>query len=47
MTKTSLEEGIKKTYDFIKKRGTKEFNYRLSIEIDNDLTPTTWKNKEI
>ena len=46
-TKVTLTEGIKKTYDYIKKRGTKDFNYRLSIEIDNDLTPTTWKNKEI
>ena len=46
-TKVSLTDGIKKTYDYIKKRGTKEFNYRLSIEIDNDLTPETWKNKEI
>ena len=46
-TKVSLNDGIKKTYDYIKKRGTKEFNYRLSIEIDNDLTPETWKNKEI
>ena len=46
-TKVSLNDGIKKTYDYIKKRGTKEFNYRLSIEIENDLTPETWKNKEI
>ena len=46
-TKVSLKEGIKKTYDYIKKRGTKDFNYRLSIEIENDLTPETWKNKEI
>ena len=46
-TKVSLIEGVKKTHDYIKKRGTKDFNYRLSIEIDNDLTPETWKNKEI
>ena len=46
-TKVSLSEGVKKTYDYIKKRGTKDFNYRLTIEIDNDLTPDTWKNKEI
>ncbi len=46
-TKVSLADGIKKTYEYIKKRGTKEFDYRLSIEIDNDLTPDTWKNKEI
>ena len=43
----SLSEGVKKTYDYIKKRGTKDFNYRLTIEIDNDLTPDAWKNKEI
>ena len=46
-TKVDLIEGVKKTYDYIKKRGTKDFNYRLNIEIDNDLTPETWKNKEI
>jgi len=46
-TKVSLNEGIKQTYEYIKKRGTKDFDYRLSIEIDNDLTPKTWKNKEI
>jgi UDP-glucose 4-epimerase len=46
-TKISLKEGIQKTYDYIKKRGTKDFNYKISIEIDNDLTPVTWKNKEI
>ena len=31
----------------LRKKGTKDFNYRLNIEIDNDLTPETWKNKEI
>ena len=46
-TKVGLNEGIKKTFEYIKERGTKDFNYRLSIEIDNDLTPETWKNKEI
>ena len=43
----SLSEGVKKTYEYIKKRGPKDFNYRLTIEIDNDLTPDSWKNKEI
>ena len=46
-TKVNLNQGIKQTYEYIKKRGTKDFDYRLSIEIDNDLTPKTWKNKEI
>ena len=46
-TKVSLTDGVKKTFDYIKKRGAKDFNYRLSIEIDNELTPETWKNKQI
>ena len=46
-TKTSLREGIVKTYDYIKKRGTKEFDYNINLEIINDLTPDTWKKKEI
>ena len=46
-TTVSLKEGIKKTYDYIKKRGVRPFDYNIKIEIDNDLTPTTWKNKEI
>ena len=46
-TKTSLREGIVKTYDYIKKRGTKEFDYNINLEIINDLTPETWKKKEI
>ena len=46
-TKTNLKEGILRTCDYIKKRGVREFNYRLSIEIDNNLTPETWKKKEI
>ena len=46
-TKTNLKEGILRTYDYIKKRGVREFDYRLEIEIDNNLTPDTWKKKEI
>ncbi len=46
-TTVSLKEGIKKTHEYIKKRGIRPFDYNIKIEIDNDLTPTTWKNKEI
>ena len=46
-TKTSLRDGIVKTYDYIKERGTKEFDYNINLEIINDLTPETWKKKEI
>ena len=46
-TTVSLQEGIKKTYEYIKKRGTRPFDYNINIEINNELTPSTWKNKEI
>ena len=46
-TKTNLVDGIKETLKYIKKRGVKPFDYHIDIEIDNKLTPSTWKNREI
>ncbi|MFL2889637.1 MAG: NAD-dependent epimerase/dehydratase family protein [Pelagibacteraceae bacterium] len=46
-TKVSLFDGIQKTFEYIKDRGIKPFDYHINIEIDNELTPSTWKNKEI
>ena len=46
-TKVNLLDGVKKTFDYIKKRGVKPFDYNIELEIDNELTPETWKNKEI
>ncbi len=46
-TTTSLDEGIKKTFEYIKKRGVRPFDYNIELEIKNELTPETWKNKEI
>ena len=46
-TKTSLDDGIKKTYEYIKQRGVRPFDYNIELEIKNELTPETWKNKEI
>ena len=46
-TKVNLHKGIEKTFNYIKKRGVKPFDYHIELEIDNDLTPSTWKNKEI
>jgi len=46
-TKTDLETGILNTFKYIKKRGVKPFNYYLNLEIKNELTPKSWKNKEI
>jgi len=45
-TKTSLKEGITETYNYIKKRGAKPFEYHINLEIKNDLTPETWLQKE-
>ena len=46
-TKVSLQEGIQKTFEYIKKRGTRPFDYNIEIEINNEFTSSTWKNKEI
>ena len=45
-TKTDLQTGIKKTYEYIKKRGAKPFEYHINIEIKNELTPETWTQRE-
>jgi UDP-glucose 4-epimerase len=44
-TKTSLEEGLKQMIKYIKERKPKPFRYHLSLEIINEKTPETWKNK--
>ena len=46
-TSVTLKEGIQKTFEYIKKRGTLPFDYNIEIEIKNELTPTTWTQKEI
>ena len=47
-TETDLVTGIQKTYEYIKKRGPKKFDYsNIDLEIVNDLTPSFWVNKEI
>ena len=46
-TKTSLKESIKKTAEYIKKKGAKPFKYYLPVEIVNDKTPESWVKKLI
>ena len=46
-TKTDLLTGVQKTFDYIKNRGVKPFNYNISLETVNELTPETWTKKEI
>ena len=44
-TKVPVSESIDKLIEFIKKNGTKDFKYNYMLEIDNENTPLTWKNK--
>ena len=46
-TTVNLLEGVKKTFEYIKSRGVKSFDYHINLEIKNDLTPETWLKKEI
>ena len=46
-TKTNLRDGIIKTYEYIKKRGAKPFEYHINLEIKNELTPEVWLKKEL
>jgi len=46
-TTNSLKDGMQKTFEYIKRRGTRSFDYNIEIEIKNELTPKTWTQKEI
>ena len=46
-TKTKIEDAVKKTVQFIKERGTRDFDYNLPLEIKNFKTPSTWRDKTI
>ena len=35
------------TYEFIKNKGPKKFDYHVDLEIINDLTPKAWLEKKI
>jgi len=45
-TKTDLRSGIIKTFNYIKERGVRPFDYNINLEIKNELTPETWLKKE-
>ncbi len=46
-TKFSLDQSIHLTKEYIEKRGASPFNYNIDLEIINNQTPKTWKNKLI
>ena len=44
-TTTKTYDAIKKTYEYIKSKGPKKFQYNINLEINNKITPVTWKKK--
>ena len=44
-TSVSLSDSLDKVINYIKKEGAKKFQYNYKIEINNENTPITWKNK--
>lgn len=44
-TRNSLDYSLDKLIDYIKLNGTKNFKYGYKLEIDNEVTPETWKKK--
>lgn len=44
-TQYTLRQGLEEMVDYIEQRGPKKFRYHLDLEIINDKTPETWKNK--
>ncbi len=46
-TKFTLKEAINKTANYIREKGPKKFDYHIDLEIENEITPETWKKKLI
>jgi UDP-glucose 4-epimerase len=44
-TKTTLEESIRQTVEYVRSRGIKPFDYTYPLEIVSDITPKTWSQK--
>lgn len=44
-TKIDIDESLLRMVNFIKSKGSKKFIYNYDIEIQNELTPETWKKK--
>ena len=41
----NIKKTIAKMISYIKKKGTRKFQYNYNIEINNELTPNAWKKK--
>ena len=44
-TSVSLDESLDKIINYIRQKGPKDFQYNYPLEINNEKTPITWKEK--
>jgi UDP-glucose 4-epimerase len=44
-TQYTLRQGLQEIIDYIRQRGVRKFRYHLDVEINNEKTPETWKNR--
>jgi len=44
-TSVSLDASLNKIINYIKEKGPKDFQYNYPLEINNEKTPTAWKEK--
>lgn len=44
-TKTTVETAVVRTTEYIRRRGVKPFDYTFPLEIINEKTPKTWKDR--
>jgi UDP-glucose 4-epimerase len=44
-TQYTLRQGLQEIIDYIRQRRVRKFRYHLDVEINNEKTPKTWKNK--
>jgi UDP-glucose 4-epimerase len=44
-TSVDLDTGLAHMVDAIRKRGTRDFKYHIDLEIINEKTPKTWKDR--
>lgn len=44
-TKTTLEESVRQTVEYVRSRGAKPFDYSYPLEIINEKTPKTWSER--
>ena len=44
-TQYTLRQGLQEIIDYVRLRGVRKFRYHLDVEINNERTPETWKNR--